>query len=146
MSITGSPDAPAKVGVAMTDIVTGTLAHGAILAALYDRAAHPEKVGQRVDFSLMESQLACLSTTAAGALNSAPGTPPPGRRGTAHESIAPYQAFKCKDGEYFVIGMLIHVCLSSIHKIYTLLIAQSYFLQLLSHLRNRKRRPVPQTV
>mmetsp|Transcript_24448 Transcript_24448/g.50747 ORF Transcript_24448/g.50747 Transcript_24448/m.50747 type:complete len:459 (-) Transcript_24448:1948-3324(-) len=104
MSITGSPDAPAKVGVAMTDIVTGTLAHGAILAALYDRAAHPEKAGQRVDLSLMESQLACLSTTAAGALNSTPGTPPPGRRGTAHESIAPYQAFKCKDGEYFVIG------------------------------------------
>jgi crotonobetainyl-CoA:carnitine CoA-transferase CaiB-like acyl-CoA transferase len=54
--------------------------------------------------SLMESQLACLSTTAAGALNTVPGTPPPGRRGTAHENIAPYQAFKCKDGEYFVIG------------------------------------------
>jgi succinate--hydroxymethylglutarate CoA-transferase len=49
MSITGSPDAPAKVGVAMTDIVTGTFAHGAILTALYDRAAHPEKLGQRVD-------------------------------------------------------------------------------------------------
>ena len=52
----------------------------------------------------MESQLACLSTAAAGALNALPGTPPPGRRGTAHENIAPYQAFKCKDGEYFVIG------------------------------------------
>ena len=52
----------------------------------------------------MESQLACLSTTAAGALNAVPGTPPPGRRGTAHENIAPYQAFKCKDLEYFVIG------------------------------------------
>jgi crotonobetainyl-CoA:carnitine CoA-transferase CaiB-like acyl-CoA transferase len=49
MSITGSPEAPAKVGVAMTDIVTGTFAHGAILTALYDRAAHPEKLGQRVD-------------------------------------------------------------------------------------------------
>lgn len=49
MSITGSPDAPAKVGVALTDILTGTLAQGAILAALYDRQAHPEGVGQRVD-------------------------------------------------------------------------------------------------
>ena len=49
MSITGSEEAPAKVGVAMTDLVTGTLAHGAILTALYDRAAHPENVGQRVD-------------------------------------------------------------------------------------------------
>lgn len=52
----------------------------------------------------MESQLACLSTAASGALNAVAGTPPPGRRGTAHENIAPYQAFKCKDGEYFVIG------------------------------------------
>ena len=52
----------------------------------------------------MESQLACLSTAASGALNAVSGTPPPGRRGTAHENIAPYQAFKCKDGEYFVIG------------------------------------------
>ncbi|EED93058.1 hypothetical protein THAPSDRAFT_262312, partial [Thalassiosira pseudonana CCMP1335] len=104
MSITGSPDAPAKVGVALTDILTGTLAQGAILAALYDRQAHPEGVGQRVDCNLMESQLACLSTAAAGALNALPGTPPPGRRGTAHENIAPYQAFQCKDGEYFVIG------------------------------------------
>jgi len=100
----GSPDEPAKVGVAMTDIVTGTMANGAILAALYNRSVDPEGRGQRVDLSLMESQLACLSTAASGALNSLPGTPPPGRRGTAHENIAPYQAFKCQDGEYFVIG------------------------------------------
>ena len=43
------------------------------------------------EVSLMESQLACLSTAASGALNALPGTPPPGRRGTAHENIAPYQ-------------------------------------------------------
>lgn len=104
LSITGNPDEPAKVGVAMTDIVTGTMANGAILAALYDRSVHPEKAGQRVDLSLMESQLACLSTAASGVLNAVEGTPLPGRRGTAHENIAPYQAFKCKDGEYFVIG------------------------------------------
>lgn len=104
MSITGSPGEPAKVGVAMTDIVTGTMANGAILASLYERSVHPEGAGQRVDLSLMESQLACLSTAASGALNALPGTPPPGRRGTAHENIAPYQAFKCKDNEYFVIG------------------------------------------
>ena len=58
MSITGSPDAPAKVGVAMTDIVTGTLAQGAILAALYDRQVHPEKAGQRVDCESSMSSIA----------------------------------------------------------------------------------------
>lgn len=59
MSITGSEEAPAKVGVAMTDLVTGTLAHGAILTALYDRAAHPENVGQRVDCKSLLIHLAC---------------------------------------------------------------------------------------
>jgi crotonobetainyl-CoA:carnitine CoA-transferase CaiB-like acyl-CoA transferase len=52
MSITGSPNDPAKVGVAMTDLVTGTLAQGAILTALYGRQAHPQKLGQRVDCKL----------------------------------------------------------------------------------------------
>ncbi|KAL7540253.1 hypothetical protein ACHAXR_009979, partial [Thalassiosira sp. AJA248-18] len=102
LSITALVTIFAQVGVAMTDIVTGTMANGAILAALYDRSNHG--IGQKVDCNLMESQLACLSTAASGALNALPGIPPPGRRGTAHENIAPYQAFKCKDGEYFVIG------------------------------------------
>lgn len=60
MSITGSTDSPAKVGVAMTDIVTGTLAHGAILTALYDKAAHPEKLGQRVDCEYLMGSLMVL--------------------------------------------------------------------------------------
>lgn len=66
------------------------------------------------EVSLMESQLACLSTAASGALNALPGTPAPGRRGTAHENIAPYQAFQCKDGEYFVIGERANVAMPNL--------------------------------
>ncbi len=62
MSITGSPadegGVPAKTGVAMVDLATGLFAHGAILAALHSR--HRTGVGQKIDCSLMETQLACL--------------------------------------------------------------------------------------
>ena len=59
--------------------------------------------------SLMESQLAGLVNVASSALNAPPGTPPPKRWGTSHESIVPYQTFRCKsseDGEdqFIVVG------------------------------------------
>ena len=60
MSITGSPNAPAKVGVAITDLTTGIFAHGAILTALYDRAAHPENAGQRVECKSACARLSIL--------------------------------------------------------------------------------------
>jgi len=42
----------------MVDLATGLFAHGAILAALHSR--HTTGKGQKVDCSLMETQLACL--------------------------------------------------------------------------------------
>lgn len=95
MSITGEEDGrPAKVGVALTDVLTGTLAQSGILSALYARQ-HTGR-GQKVDVSLMESQLAGLVNIAASSLNAPEGATPPQRWGTAHESIVPYQAFPCK--------------------------------------------------
>ncbi len=59
MDITGhSEGPPVKVGVAMTDICTALYAHGAILAALYARER--TGVGQRIDASLLETQIAAL--------------------------------------------------------------------------------------
>jgi crotonobetainyl-CoA:carnitine CoA-transferase CaiB-like acyl-CoA transferase len=96
MSITGDEDGPpAKVGVASTDVLTGTLAQSGILSALYAR--QQTGIGQKVDVSLMESQLAGLVNIASSSLNNSnKSTPPPKRWGTAHESIVPYQAFQCK--------------------------------------------------
>jgi crotonobetainyl-CoA:carnitine CoA-transferase CaiB-like acyl-CoA transferase len=108
MSITGEEDhgRPAKVGVASTDVLTGTLAQSGILSALYAR--QQSGMGQKVDVSLMESQLAGLVNIASSSLNAPPGTPPPKRWGTAHESIVPYQAFACKkqhgETQFIMVG------------------------------------------
>jgi len=100
MGITGEPDGPpVKVGVAMTDIATALYAHGAILAALYAR--EQTGVGQRIDASLLETQIAALINIASSYLN---GGVLPQKWGTAHTNIVPYQAFRTKDGHLIVGG------------------------------------------
>ena len=97
MSITGFPDEeggqPTKVGVAITDIVTGLLGAIGVLAAM--RAG----VGQRIDVSLLESTLAMLINQAQ---NSFVGETSPTRRGNAHPNIVPYETFATADGEIAV--------------------------------------------
>lgn len=108
MSITGPEHGdPVRVGVAITDILTGSLAQAGILAALHER--NKSGLGQKIDSSLMETQLASLVNIASSSLNAPPGRPPPKRWGTAHESVVPYQAFRCKNTqdqptEYIVAG------------------------------------------
>jgi len=99
MSITGEEGGPpVKVGIAITDVVTGLFAHGAVLAALHARQKSGR--GQRIDVSLLEAQVAALINAASGYLNSGKV---PIRLGTAHESIVPYEAFKTKD-KYIIIA------------------------------------------
>jgi crotonobetainyl-CoA:carnitine CoA-transferase CaiB-like acyl-CoA transferase len=102
MSITGAPDGapgggPMKVGVAITDVLTGMYAATAVLAAL----AHRERSGrgQQVDLSLLDVQVAALANQAQAYL--ATGVAP-GRLGNAHPSIVPYQAFAAADGHFVV--------------------------------------------
>jgi crotonobetainyl-CoA:carnitine CoA-transferase CaiB-like acyl-CoA transferase len=96
MSITGDADEdggrPMKVGVAISDVVTGLYATIGILAALLAR----EDVGQRVDVSLLGSTLAILVNQAQNAFVSGRS---PGRRGNAHPNIVPYETFATADGE-----------------------------------------------
>jgi glutaryl-CoA transferase len=99
MGITGDPGGPpVKVGVAMTDICTALYAHGAILAALYARERTGR--GQRIDVSLLETQIAALINIASSYLNAGEI---PRKWGTAHASIVPYQALQTRDG-YMIIG------------------------------------------
>ncbi len=98
MSVTGAPDGapgggPMKVGVALTDVLTGLYATTAVLAAL----AHRERSGrgQHVDLSLLDVQVATLANQAQAYLTTGR---PPGRLGNAHPSIVPYQAFASADG------------------------------------------------
>ena len=98
MSITGEADGPpVKVGVAVIDAMTGLYAHGAILAALHHRGRTGE--GQRVDLSLLECGVAALINAATAYLVAGEVQ---GRMGSAHPSLAPYQAFNARDGALMV--------------------------------------------
>ncbi len=100
MSATGEPGgAPMKVGVALSDIITGLHATIGILAALH----HREKTGagQMVDVALMDCTLASLTNLAQYYLTSGAVAP---RLGNAHSTIVPYQAFQTRDG-YIVIAI-----------------------------------------
>ena len=100
MSITGTPDGePVKVGVAIIDLVAGLMLGKAITAALFAR----EKigVGQRIDTSLLEAEVASLINVGSNYLV---GGKSPARWGNAHPNIVPYQNFKTADG-YLVIGV-----------------------------------------
>ncbi|MCF8149985.1 MAG: CoA transferase [Burkholderiaceae bacterium] len=99
MSITGRADGeegagPQKVGVALTDILTGLYATVAIQAAL----AHRDKTGegQHIDLALLDVQVACLANQAMNYLVS--GTAPR-RMGNGHPNIVPYQDFPTADGD-----------------------------------------------
>lgn len=94
MSTTGEPEgSPQKVGVAVTDLMTGMYAVSAILAALHERERSGR--GQHIDLALFDTQLVSLANQALNYLVSGHS---PERLGTAHPNIVPYQAFATADG------------------------------------------------
>lgn len=94
MGITGEEGGPpVKVGVAVADICAGMYAAYGILAAL--RVRERTGRGQLVDVALLDGQVSWL-TYAAG-IYFATGQNP-GRLGSAHPTIVPYQAFRTADG------------------------------------------------
>ena len=102
MSITGKADGedgagPVKVGVALTDILTGLYASNAILAALAERERSGQ--GQYIDLALLDVQIACLGNQA---LNYLTTGVPPRRLGNAHPNIVPYQYFPTADGDFIL--------------------------------------------
>ena len=103
MSITGDADAdgghPTKVGVAISDVVTGLYAVVGILAAVLERDRGGSGRGQRVDASLLASTLAVLVNQAQNGFVTGRA---PGRRGNAHPNIVPYETFATSDGELAV--------------------------------------------
>lgn len=102
MSLTGRPEGeagagPVKVGVALTDILTGLYSTVAILAAL----AHRDQagVGQHIDMALLDVQVACLANQAMNYLTTGNA---PRRLGNAHPNIVPYQDFPTADGDFIL--------------------------------------------
>ena len=102
MSITGEMDdlpggGPQKVGVAVSDLMTGMYSVSAITAALFHREKTGE--GQFIDLALLDTQVAWLANQN---MNWLVGGEVPKRRGTAHPNIVPYQAVPAKDGHFML--------------------------------------------
>ncbi|MEH2474246.1 itaconate CoA-transferase [Nitrobacteraceae bacterium AZCC 2161] len=98
-SITGGPEAPARVGLSIVDIATGATAHAAILEALMARSRSGQGADLRISmFDVMADWLTVPL------LNTEAGNPPP-RMGLAHASIAPYGVFRSKDAHDVLIAI-----------------------------------------
>lgn len=94
MSATGEPDRPpVKVGLPITDLGAGLFALAAILAALHWRASSGR--GQHIDTSLLDAGVALSVWEATEYFSGRVPAP----LGSAHRMSAPYQAFRCADGD-----------------------------------------------
>jgi itaconate CoA-transferase len=97
LSVTGSPDQPAKAGISVADIAAGMYAYSGVLTALYER----ERTGQGSSF-----EVAMLD--ALGEWMGAPyyyhvyGGNPVRRSGARHVSISPYGPYAASDGQVFI--------------------------------------------
>ncbi len=97
MSITGEPDGtpgggPQKIGVALSDVLTGLYTTVAALAAVRERARSGR--GRHIDMALFDVTVAA---TANQAMNYLATGEAPQRMGNAHPNVVPYQAFKTAD-------------------------------------------------
>lgn len=102
MSLTGRASneegaGPVKVGVALTDVLTGLYASVAVLAALASR--EQTGAGQHIDMALLDVQVACLANQAMNYLTTGLA---PQRLGNAHPNIVPYQDFPTADGDIII--------------------------------------------
>ena len=100
VSITGSPDEPAKAGCSIADIAAGMYAYGGILAALLERGRSGR--GQRIDISMLESMVEWMSYPLYYAFD---GAEPPPRTGAAHATIYPSGPFPAGDGRIVMLGL-----------------------------------------
>jgi itaconate CoA-transferase len=93
LSVTGTPQQPAKVGISVADISAGMYAYSAILGALYARER--TGVGAALEVSLFDSLAEWMGQPMYYAMYT--GSAPP-RTGTNHATIAPYGTFRTADG------------------------------------------------
>ncbi len=100
LSITGSPDEPAKAGCSIADIAAGMYAYSSILAALLQRGRTGQ--GCRIDVSMLESMVEWMGYPLYYAFD---GAAPPPRAGAAHATIYPYGPFPAGDGKTVMLGL-----------------------------------------
>jgi len=99
LSVTGTGDEPAKVGISVADISAGMYAFSGVLAALLRREKTGE--GSALEISLFDSLAEWMSYPMYYAYG---GTPPP-RSGSRHAVIAPYGPYTAGDGRVVYLGL-----------------------------------------
>ena len=100
LSVTGTEEAPSKVGISITDIGTGLHAYAAILAALYERERTGK--GRRIEVTMFEAMVEWMGhplyyTHFSGRA--------PKRSGPDHATIVPYGRFRAGDGGHVMFGI-----------------------------------------
>ncbi|MEM1232488.1 MAG: CaiB/BaiF CoA-transferase family protein [Pseudomonadota bacterium] len=100
LSLTGTPDSPAKAGIAIADIAAAMYAYSGVLAALIQRGRTGE--GSHVDVSMLE---ALAEWTGHPLYYAMDGAPPPPRTAASHAYILPYGPFEAADGEVILLGV-----------------------------------------
>ena len=100
VSITGTPDAPAKAGISVADIAGGMYAFSGILTALYAR--EQSGAGTVLDVSLFDALGEWMGYPA---YYTAYGGQSPARTGASNAVIAPYGPFACGDGKTVFLGI-----------------------------------------
>ena len=100
LSVTGTPEAPAKVGASIADIAAGMYAYSGILAALLQRQRDGR--GRRVEVSMLESLGEWMGFPMYYGFD---GAEPPARSGASHATIYPYGPFPSGDGKTVMLGL-----------------------------------------
>lgn len=100
LSITGTPEQPAKVGISAADIAAGMYCYSGILSALLRRERTGE--GAEVAVSMLEALGEWMGFPMYYA---AYGGQQPPRSGASHAAIAPYGPFRCAGGEQVFLGL-----------------------------------------
>jgi itaconate CoA-transferase len=100
LSVTGSPEQPAKVGFSVADVAAGMYAYSGILTALYERERTGE--GSDLDVAMLDALGEWMSQPYLYA--SYGGTPAP-RTGARHASISPYGPYRVGNGSQVFIGV-----------------------------------------
>ena len=100
LSVTGTPDEPAKVGISIADVCAGMYAFAAVLTALYERASSGQ--GRRIEVSMLECLAEWMMQPIYYQLY---GGGPPRRAGMRHGTIVPYGPYRAGDGGWINLAV-----------------------------------------
>jgi crotonobetainyl-CoA:carnitine CoA-transferase CaiB-like acyl-CoA transferase len=99
-AITGTEQAPARVGISVCDIAAGVTAHAMILQAIIGRSRTGQ--GRVLEVSLFDSIADWMNVPLMQFMHGGHEVP---RCGVAHPTIAPYGAFQTAAGDTFILAV-----------------------------------------